>query len=90
MDNASIHHTTEVKALLVRAGVRFEYLPPYLPDFNPIKQTFNVLKAWIRRHIDEAAMFTSFDWFLRRAVIEALSDVKGHFLESRYNDVVIY
>jgi hypothetical protein len=28
-------------------GARIEYLPPYLPDFNPIEQSFSCLKAFI-------------------------------------------
>ena len=47
MDNASIHTSTKVRQLCQTFGVQLEYLPPYSPDFNPIEQSFNVLKAWI-------------------------------------------
>ena len=30
--------------------VRIEYLPPYLPDLNPIEEAFLKIKHWIRRH----------------------------------------
>ncbi|KAF8574167.1 hypothetical protein K439DRAFT_1373174, partial [Ramaria rubella] len=26
------------------------YLPPYLPDFNPIEEAFSFIKAYLRRH----------------------------------------
>ncbi|KZP30373.1 hypothetical protein FIBSPDRAFT_698913, partial [Athelia psychrophila] len=26
------------------------FLPPYSPDFNPIKESFSCVKAWIRHH----------------------------------------
>ena len=30
--------------------MRYEFLPPYLPDFNPIEEAFSAIKAHIRRH----------------------------------------
>jgi transposase len=54
---------------LVRmAGYKPLYLPPYSPDLNPIEQTLNVLKAWIRRHGALAAAFSDFGAFSRHAV----------------------
>ena len=35
------------------SGMRLLYLPPYSPDFNPIKEAFSCIKAWIRFHRDE-------------------------------------
>jgi DDE superfamily endonuclease len=26
------------------------YLPPYLPDYNPIEQSFSSLKGWLQRN----------------------------------------
>ena len=40
-----------------RAGVLFKYLPFYSLDLNPIKTSFIVLKAWIRRNMDLAELF---------------------------------
>jgi transposase len=31
-------------------GMRYEFLPPYSPDFNPIKPAFSAIKAHIRRN----------------------------------------
>jgi transposase len=30
-------------------GVKLLYLPPYLPDFNPIEEFFAKLKAYIKK-----------------------------------------
>jgi len=30
--------------------MRYEFLPPYSPDFNPIEPGFSAIKAHIRRH----------------------------------------
>jgi hypothetical protein len=31
-------------------GMRYEFLPPYSPDFNPIEPGFSAIKAHLRRH----------------------------------------
>lgn len=84
MDNASIHRSYEVAAMCAEADITVEYLPPYSPDFNPIEQTFNVLKAWIRRHIDEARGYEDFGWFLVHAVKHSISDAQAHFVKAGY------
>jgi len=34
--------------------MRIEFLPPYSPDMNPIELCFSGMKAWMRRHCNEA------------------------------------
>ena len=34
MDNCSIHKSAELEALIIAAGARLIYLPPYSPDFS--------------------------------------------------------
>jgi transposase len=34
-----------ILALTSSLGCRIKYLPPYSPDYNPIKQAFSVIKA---------------------------------------------
>jgi len=34
------------------SGVRIKYLPPYLPDLNPIEEAFSKIKAFICRNND--------------------------------------
>ena len=48
LDNASIHKSGRLRELCEHSGVILEFLPPYLPDFNPIEATFKDLKVWIR------------------------------------------
>ena len=68
IDNASIHRSVEVAELYHDAGVLLQFLPSYSPDFNPIEQTFNVLKTWIKRHKALADDFPTFGDFLVYAV----------------------
>jgi transposase len=44
MDNAPFHNKTEIKELLESHGHMLLPLPTYSPDFNPIEQSFAVLK----------------------------------------------
>lgn len=32
--------------------MRYEFLPPYSPDYNPIEPAFSKIKAYVRRHGD--------------------------------------
>jgi transposase len=52
MDNASIHHAfaDRLETACRAKGVWLRFLPPYSPDFNPIEESFNDLKSYIRRH----------------------------------------
>ena len=49
MDNLSSHKGAKVQQLIEGAGARLLYLPPYSPDFNPIEQAFDKLKALLRK-----------------------------------------
>ena len=51
LDNASIHHADHclLRALCATHGVVVEFLPPYSPDLNPIKEFFSGCKHRIRR-----------------------------------------
>ena len=50
MDNARIHHNSELINIVQELGGKVEFLPPYSPDLNPIERSFSVIKAWIKRH----------------------------------------
>lgn len=45
LDNASIHRSARVRELCAMCEVELEYLPPYSPDYNPIKKSFKQLKS---------------------------------------------
>lgn len=49
MDNARIHHHKSITELIEGRGYNILYLPPYSPDFNPIKLAFSGIKSYVRR-----------------------------------------
>lgn len=49
MDNLSIHHCDEVKALAEAHGFVLVFVPPYSPAFNPIEEAWSKLKAYLRK-----------------------------------------
>lgn len=52
------------------AEVRLEYLPLYSPNYNLIKESFSILKRWIRHNKRQVveSFEGSFDLFLHLAV----------------------
>lgn len=49
MDNMRSHHAKTVKNFLDASGIRYLYLPPYSPDFNPIEKMWSKIKAYLRK-----------------------------------------
>ena len=49
MDNLSSHKRAAVKERIEAAGATERFIPPYSPDFNPIKKAFSRLKAMLRK-----------------------------------------
>jgi transposase len=49
MDNARIRLGGWVQELCDAQGVPVRYLPPYLPNLNPIEKVFSVMKSQIKR-----------------------------------------
>lgn len=45
-----ILHTGDLISIL--RGMKYIFLPPYSPDFNPIETAFSAIKAYIRRNGD--------------------------------------
>jgi hypothetical protein len=85
MDNASIHRSDLVKELCMDAGIQLEFLPPYSPDYNPIEQSFNTLKSWVKRHITMAPLFVNSGAFMAYAVSEFIEvDAAGYFEDCGY------
>lgn len=92
MDNASSHTNDRIQEAIEAYGCIVKYLPPYSPDFNPIKLSFSVLKAWVRRYGTE--IWPTFDGdfgeFLRYAVMRSQCDrfATHHFRHSTYGRLV--
>jgi len=68
LNNAVIYKLTRLRELYKQHDVLLKFLPPYSPDYNPIKATFNNIKAWIRRNQRLVKDFESFKSFLYFAV----------------------
>lgn len=96
IDNAKYHRSPELRIACAEAGVRVEFLPPYLPDLNPIETSFTALKHWIRQNTVIAIEYESnpalggFGVFLRHAILGVHPvygsgpDPKGLFRHSGY------
>lgn len=84
MDNASFHHSDRVKQLCSNAGVKLLYLPPFSPDFSPIKEFTAELKAFIKKawSMYEEDPDQGFHAFLRRCIHDVggkQESAEGHF-----------
>ncbi|OJJ52068.1 hypothetical protein ASPSYDRAFT_1170516 [Aspergillus sydowii CBS 593.65] len=50
LDNISIYINNSITEAVEATGHIIYYLSLYSPDYNPIKLTFLVLKAWIKQN----------------------------------------
>ena len=48
MDNLAAHKPDRVRELIEGRGCELVYLPPYSPDYNPIKEVFSKIKRMLR------------------------------------------
>jgi transposase len=48
LDNLGAQKVAGVREAIEAVGARLLYLPPYSPEFNPIKMAFSKLKALLR------------------------------------------
>jgi len=80
MDNASVHVNPRIEEVIKAHGCEVRYLPPYSLDFNSIELSFNVLKAWVRRHQNTIwpAFPGNFGAYLRYAVRKSRCDRFAH------------
>ncbi|TPX78169.1 hypothetical protein CcCBS67573_g00497 [Chytriomyces confervae] len=53
LDDASIHKSPQVQELCENAGIVLVFLPPYSPDYNPIEQSFFLVKSYLRHHKEQ-------------------------------------
>ena len=52
MDNLIVHHCEPIISLLKDMGIVIQFLPPYSPDLNPIKEAFSYVKYCLNLHED--------------------------------------
>ena len=58
LDNCSIHHVEEVKAVAQQTAILLIVLPAYSPDLNPIEEAFSFVKQYLKEH-DELLQATT-------------------------------
>jgi transposase len=58
MDNLSSHKRPAIRNAIRSVGARLLFLPPYLPDLNPIEQVFAKLKHLMRKAAERTAEAT--------------------------------
>jgi transposase len=49
LDNSSVHRSKLVLDTLEECGIKYLFLPPYSPDFNPIELLWAFMKAALRK-----------------------------------------
>jgi hypothetical protein len=68
------------------AGAQLVYLPPYLPDLNPIEQAFHSIKAWLCHHENEAVNVTIRPWLIHKAANSiSVENVEGWISNCGYS-----
>jgi len=86
LDNCSAHINPRVRQAIEEKGCLIRYLPPYLPDYNPIELSWSMLKVWLRRHFRQLRRQHSdgFGALLIHAIAESICNrkVKEHFEHS--------
>ena len=48
LDNCAIHHVEQTIRMIQEVGVLVHFLPPCLPDLNPIVEAFSKVKATLK------------------------------------------
>jgi len=61
------------------AGVIFDFLPLYSPDFNPIEEAFAKLKAWMRKNNQLQDAYINFEGFLEAGLMYMGNKIGNHF-----------
>lgn len=49
LDNSSVHHSKLVIEALSECNIKYLFLPPYSPDFNPIELLWSWMKSYLKK-----------------------------------------
>jgi transposase len=80
LNNTSCYRSQELKDIYNKTGVILKFLPPYSPDFNLIKESFLILKAWVQKNHQLKKGFEDFSDFLELAVKDFIKkNARGYF-----------
>jgi transposase len=83
MDNLDAHKVSGIRSMIVAAGARLVYLPPYSPDYSPIEACWSKLKTWLRGR--KARTREALDAALSKLVCKISNrDARGWFAHCGY------
>lgn len=90
LDNCSIHKNPETLALIIQRRMRYVFLPPYSPDYNPIELAFSSMKAWFRKNNEAVAAVWDTDlearlFLIRMAYTATPEKARGWFRKCNYD-----
>jgi len=74
LDNSSVHKSKLVLDTFRECGIKYLFLPPYSPDFNPIELLWSRTKTILRKL--KARTYEK----LEKVILYALDSVKLHFI----------
>jgi len=82
-DNVPIHKNARVRALIEATGARFEKLPAYSPDLNPIEECISKIKSILRTLTAETlpALWRALKYALAQITPQ---DIRGWFQHCGY------
>lgn len=81
MDNVSSHNNNDVKNLLKENNVKYLFLPPYSPEYNPIELAWSKFKHFIKKCKPRC----KFDLWL--SINYAIKSISLHDINSYFNYV---
>ena len=81
MDNCSSHNNKDVKKLLEENNVKYIFLPPYSPEFNPIELAWSKFKRFIKK-VEPRCEF-----YLWLSICSAIKSISLHDANSYFNYV---
>ena len=76
LDNSSVHRSKLVLQTLEECGIKYLFLPPYSPDFNPIELLWAQIKSILRKIKARTHKKPE------EAIVYALSTVKSDFISN--------
>jgi transposase len=78
MDNCSSHNNDDVKKLLEENNVKYLFLSPYSPEYNPIELAWSKFKQFIKRIKPRCELYLGLSIY---SSIESISleDINGYF-----------
>ena len=83
LDNLSPHKNTATLNLIVQAGARVRFLPPYSPDLNPIEKMWSKVKE-ILRAAKARTPEALWAWIARALAAVTATDALGWFASCGY------